>query len=87
MKSPTEYVARALGVLERRFVPWHTIWWNAYTPDIPRGDRYQDGYFDGYGEDDDDDSDDDDDNSRKTISCAVIWSSGLPYMVGMLVYR
>jgi len=59
MKSPTEYLARALGVLERRFVPWHTIWWNAYTPHIPRGDRYQDGYFDGYGENDDEDLSDD----------------------------
>ncbi|KAM7192566.1 hypothetical protein V8F20_008775 [Naviculisporaceae sp. PSN 640] len=70
MKSPTEYAARALGILERRFVPWHTIWWNAFTPPIPRGDRYQDGYFDGYDLGDSD-SDSDEPIARLDIRRAI----------------
>ncbi|KAM7214725.1 hypothetical protein V8F06_009890 [Rhypophila decipiens] len=48
MKSPTEYAAGVLNFLRDRFAPLQTIWWIAHTPHVPLGDRYQDGYFDGY---------------------------------------
>ncbi|KAK3321781.1 hypothetical protein B0H66DRAFT_180810 [Apodospora peruviana] len=83
MRSPAELIASALGVLERRFVPWHTIWWNHYTPRIPRGERYQDGYFNGYG---DIDSSDDEDvpvlDIRKAIA-SPFWRKiykAMPYI-------
>lgn len=92
MKSPAEYAARALGALERQFIPWHTIWWNAFTPPIPRGDRYQNGYFDGY---DLGDSDSDSDEPiprldiRRTIRNPFFRKiyKGLPYVDVVPVQR
>ncbi|GAB1318254.1 hypothetical protein MFIFM68171_08464 [Madurella fahalii] len=55
MKSPLELAARCLRDMEYRWIPYSSLWWRYWTPSIGRGERYQEGYFDGYGGDDDSD--------------------------------
>ncbi len=53
MRSPLDYAQRALEYLETSFIPYRSLWWNFWTPPMGAADRYQDGYFAGYGEPED----------------------------------
>ncbi|KAK3385932.1 hypothetical protein B0H63DRAFT_189460 [Podospora didyma] len=53
IRSPIDFASRYLRKLELRLVPYQALWWWAWTPPIQKGERYQDGYFDGYGDEDD----------------------------------
>ncbi|KAK0712574.1 hypothetical protein B0T26DRAFT_340122 [Lasiosphaeria miniovina] len=53
LRSPIDFASRYLRDLELQLVPYQALWWWAWTPKIQRHERYQDGYFDGYGESED----------------------------------
>ncbi|KAH8887838.1 hypothetical protein GQ53DRAFT_271391 [Thozetella sp. PMI_491] len=50
MRSPLELVQEALERLEASFIPYRSLWWRFWTPPMGKEDRYQEGYFDGWGE-------------------------------------
>ncbi|KAH8896640.1 hypothetical protein GQ53DRAFT_525680 [Thozetella sp. PMI_491] len=45
MKSPREHLSELLAFLERRWVPYHNLWWRYWTPRMDPGDRYHTGVF------------------------------------------
>lgn len=55
MKSALVYASRCLQHMEEHWIPYSALWWRFWTPSIGRGERYQEGYFDGYPTDDDED--------------------------------
>ncbi|KAK4120685.1 hypothetical protein N657DRAFT_152442 [Parathielavia appendiculata] len=59
MKSPLVYASRCLSDIEDRWIPYSSLWWRFWTPDIPIGERYQEGVFVGYSNGDDDTDDED----------------------------
>ncbi|KAL1838051.1 hypothetical protein VTJ49DRAFT_3099 [Mycothermus thermophilus] len=48
MRGPVELAGRALRDMEDRWLPYSDLWWRLWTPKMSRGDRYQNGYFNGY---------------------------------------
>jgi hypothetical protein len=59
MKSPLVFASRCLSDMEDRWIPYSSLWWRFWTPQIPLGERYQEGAFNGYSNGDDDDDDPD----------------------------
>ena len=72
MRNPVDYISDRLGALERRWVPYRSIWWRLWSPKMGRQDRYQDGYFDGYGA-----LDDDNDNMH---ALDIRWAVANPFL-------